>query len=138
MVEDSYPLANEENKILQIRLGLDAPAARYCREWENLQSLLEEIGHYDEQLDLEKMTNNNNQGQQRGYSRQYDTARQASGNPCQYPNRQTAPYRTANNTGNSTSSGSGASRPAAGSADKGKGADNGRERYRQGDRNRES
>jgi hypothetical protein len=135
MIEDAYPLGNEENKILQIRLGLDAPAARYCREWKNLQAFLEEIGHYDEQLDLEKMTNNN-QGQHRGYGRQYDTARQTSGNPRQYPNRQTTePYRTAYNTG--ASGGPGSSGAVAGSADKGKGADNSRERYRQGDRNRE-
>jgi hypothetical protein len=90
MIEDAYLLGNEENKILQIRLGLDAPTAGYCRESKNLQAFLEEIGHYDEQLDLEKMTNSNdNQGQHREYSRQYDTAHQISGNPRQYPNRLT-------------------------------------------------
>jgi hypothetical protein len=134
MVEDAHPVANEENKILQVRLGLDAPAARYCGEWKNLQAFLEEIGHYDEQLDLEKMTNNN-QGQHRGYNRQYDTARQTSGNPRQYPNRQaTDTQRTAYNN---TSSGPSSSGPPAGGADKGKGADTGRERYRQADRNRD-
>jgi hypothetical protein len=40
MIEDVYPLGNEENKILQIRLRLDALAARYCREWKNLQGFL--------------------------------------------------------------------------------------------------
>jgi hypothetical protein len=60
MIENVYALGNEENKILQIRLELDTPATHYCREWKNLQAFLEEIGHNDEQLDLEKMMNNDN------------------------------------------------------------------------------
>jgi hypothetical protein len=59
MIEDAYRLGNKENKILQILLGLDAPTARYCRERKNLYTFLEEISHYDEQLVLEKMTDNN-------------------------------------------------------------------------------
>jgi len=41
MVEDAYPQANDENKILQVRLGLDPPAARYWKEFRNLQALVE-------------------------------------------------------------------------------------------------
>jgi hypothetical protein len=55
MIEDAYPQTTGQNKILQIRLGLDPPAARYCREFRSLQAFLEEIGHYDVQLDHEKM-----------------------------------------------------------------------------------
>jgi len=54
MVADAYPQANDENKILQVRLGLDPPAARYCKEFRNLQAFIEEIGHYDKQVNLEK------------------------------------------------------------------------------------
>jgi hypothetical protein len=61
MVKDSYPQAIEQNKLLQVRLGLDSPAARYCKEFRNLQAFLEEIGHYDEQLDLEKMYSSSQQ-----------------------------------------------------------------------------
>jgi hypothetical protein len=78
MMEDAYPEATEQNKILYIRLGLDSLAASYCREFRSLQAFLKEIRHYDMQLDLEKMysgsTNNQEAGQQpRSYSSQYDT-----------------------------------------------------------------
>jgi len=145
MVEDAYPQANDENKILQVRLGLDPPAARYCKEFRNLQAFIEEIGHYDEQLNLEKMYNGKQgqprgyagQGQPRGYNRPlYDNTRQGTGNTRQYNNRQTTDsYRPAYNNSNSSNSKTAATQPGSSSLDKGKGADTGRDRYRANDRN---
>jgi len=137
MVEDAYPQANDENKILQVRIGLDPPAARYCKEFRNLQAFIEEIGHYDEQLNLEKMYNGQtnqgqprgytDRGQPRGYNRPYDNTCQVTGNARQYNNRQTTDsYRPAYNA---------SAQPGPSSADKGKGTDTSRDRYRANDRN---
>jgi len=137
MVEDAYPQANEENKIVQVRLGLDPPAARYCKEFRNLQAFIKEIGHYDEQLNLEKMYNGqtnqgqprgyNDRGQPRGYNRPYDNTRQVTGNARQYNNRQTTDsYRPAYND---------STQPGPSNADKGKGTDTSHDRYRANNRN---
>jgi len=133
MVEDAYPQANEENKILQVRLGLDPSAARYCKEFRNLQAFIEEIGHYDEQLNLEKMYNGQtnqprgytDRGQPRGYNRPFDNTRQ--GNARQYNSRQTT---DSNRPAYNASAQSGPS-----NTDKGKGTDNSRDRFRPNDRN---